>query len=283
MGSAPRLGGWRSERVRRRCRSLEDALWTSQPEVLDVVTSYGPTRAYRWPGAGDPVVLLHGGAVTSLTMEMLAGALPARDVYALDTMGDVGRSEHLVPFDEAHDLAAWLDEALAGLGLDRVRLVGHSAGGWVAINAAVRRPGRLSSLVLLDPAGVVPLQMGPFVRWGVPVMASTFLPRSLRARVARGKRHPLAADKRWTRLMALGLLGHRPGFPAVPPVFSDDDLAAISVPIAVVVGACTEMLDVGLLVERIRGCRPEVTTTVVADAGHALPVSHAEACASVIG
>ena len=47
---------------------------------------------------------------------------------------------------------AWLDEALTGLGLDRVHLLGVSIGGWTAISHAVHRPGRAASLTLLDPA-----------------------------------------------------------------------------------------------------------------------------------
>jgi pimeloyl-ACP methyl ester carboxylesterase len=228
------------------------------------------------------VVLLHGGAVTSITWQHLVAALPDRDIYALDTMGDVGRSEQAVRFDEVTDLADWLDDTLGGLGLEGVQLVGHSAGGWVAINAAIHRPRRLASLVLIDPAGVVPLQMRSFAAWGVPVMMSTFLPVRARAWVASRKRHPLAVDWRWTRMMLLGLLWHRPGFPALPPLFVDADLATITLPTTVVVGERTEMLDVRRLAKRLSDLVPNVTTTIVEGAGHALTVSHAERCAAAM-
>ena len=74
-------------------------------------TWFGSTQAYRWPGSGVPLVLLHGGAVTSITWEPIAEAMPDRDVYALDIMGDVGRSEHTAPFGEVTELATWLDDA----------------------------------------------------------------------------------------------------------------------------------------------------------------------------
>ena len=44
------------------------------------------------------------------------------------------------PISGADDQAQWLDEALAGLGLDRVHLLGVSIGGWTATNCAVRGP-----------------------------------------------------------------------------------------------------------------------------------------------
>ena len=55
------------------------------------------------------------------------------------------------PITGPEDEAQWLDETLAGLGLERVHLMGVSIGGWTAVNYAARRPGRAASLVLLDP------------------------------------------------------------------------------------------------------------------------------------
>jgi pimeloyl-ACP methyl ester carboxylesterase len=273
---------WRSRRAERRCRALEDALWAYRPDAIDVATRFGTTRAYRWPGTGAPLVLLHGGAVTSATWQTLASAMPDRDVYALDIMGDVGRSEHTAPFSDVTDLAVWLDDALTGLRLERVQLVGHSLGGWVAINAALRRPQRMTSLVLIDPGGVVPLQMRPFMRWGVPVMLSSFTPGPVRHWVARRKHHPLAADKRWTRLMLLGVVYHRPGFPALQPPFADDELASISLPTSLVVGELTEMFDIDAMQQRMRALVPTVTTTVIAGAGHALTISHVDECVRAV-
>ena len=54
------------------------------------------------------------------------------------------------PIRDADDETHWLDEALAGLGLEQAHLLGVSIGGWTAVNYAVRRPGRAASLTLLD-------------------------------------------------------------------------------------------------------------------------------------
>jgi pimeloyl-ACP methyl ester carboxylesterase len=276
------LARWRSRRAERRCRALEDSLWTSAPESVLAPTRFGSTQAYRWPGSGVPLVLLHGGAVTSITWEPIAEAMPDRDVYALDIMGDVGRSEHTAPFSDVTELATWLDDALAALHLNEVQLVGHSLGGWVAINAAVRRPDRLESLVLIDPGGVVPLQMGPFMRWGFPVMASSFMPGPVRRRVARRMHHPLAVDKRWTRLMLLGVLWHKPGFPPLQPLFADDELASIGVPTSLIAGELTEMFDTSAMADRLRCLVPNIDVTIVEGGGHALTVSHVHECVAAI-
>ncbi|MFI6040492.1 alpha/beta fold hydrolase [Nocardia sp. NPDC051321] len=43
-------------------------------------------------------------------------------------------------------------EALAGLGLRRVHLLGVSIGGWLAVRVAMHRPECVASVTLLDPA-----------------------------------------------------------------------------------------------------------------------------------
>ena len=55
------------------------------------------------------------------------------------------------PLTGPDDQAQWLDETLAGLGLDRVHLLGVSIGGWTATNAAVRRAGRSRLVDVVGP------------------------------------------------------------------------------------------------------------------------------------
>lgn len=86
-----------------------------------------------------------------------AKTLSSRDVYAVDIMGDAGRSEPAARITCAADMAAWLDETLEGLRIERAHLVGHSLGGFVALSSAAYLPDRVASLVLLDPLGIAPL------------------------------------------------------------------------------------------------------------------------------
>jgi len=49
-------------------------------------------------------------------------------------------------------------------------------------------------------------------------------------------------------------------------------------PVAIVVGEKSEMLDPRVTVERARTLMPTVETCVIANAGHALTVSHFDEC-----
>lgn len=107
---------------------------------------------YRDEGAGPLVILAHAAAATSgqwkTLMERLAGAFR---VIAFDLAGQ-GRSTPL-PADQGHSDLPDSDAilALADLGEGPVHLVGHSAGGMVTLEAAVRMAGRLASLTLVEP------------------------------------------------------------------------------------------------------------------------------------
>jgi pimeloyl-ACP methyl ester carboxylesterase len=125
--------------------------------LVDVPTSFGTVRAYRFDGPAEnsstPVVLLPGrNASTPMWRANLPGVLEGRTAYCVDLLGEAGLSVQEKPITGPDHQAQWLDETLAGLGLDAAHLMGVSIGGWTATNYAVRRQGRVASLVLLDPA-----------------------------------------------------------------------------------------------------------------------------------
>jgi proline iminopeptidase len=118
-------------------------------------TSYDGARlAYRRAGSGPPLVCVPGG--------------PGRSPGYLGDLGGLGRSRELilpdirgtgdseVPADPAAyrcDRIARDVEALrAGLGLERMDLLGHSAGGNVALLYAAAHPERIRHLILLAPS-----------------------------------------------------------------------------------------------------------------------------------
>ena len=118
----------------------------------DEFTRYGGLRMHvrNWGGDGPPVVLLHGLASTCRIWDLVAPLL-AQDfsVIAVDQRGhgDSGKPDHGYDFDSvADDIAA----LLAGRGIERPVVVGHSWGADVALELAVARPDLLRGIVFVD-------------------------------------------------------------------------------------------------------------------------------------
>jgi pimeloyl-ACP methyl ester carboxylesterase len=108
-------------------------------------------HARDWGGSGPPVVLLHGLASNARIWDGVAPRLAGAGlrVIALDQRGHGESDQPSSGYDFA-SVGRDLEAALAGLGLERPLLVGHSWGANVALQFAADRPGRVAGLVLID-------------------------------------------------------------------------------------------------------------------------------------
>lgn len=102
-----------------------------------------------------PVLLIHGlGGDRHSWTPLLDGLTAARDVLVAELPG-FGAAPPLPDDVEPSPaaLAADVARALDAAGVERVDVVGHSLGGWVALELAELAPGRVRSVVAITPAG----------------------------------------------------------------------------------------------------------------------------------
>lgn len=104
-------------------------------------------------GEGCPILCIHGGGSSSLLWEEAVATLAARGrVIAYDRRG-CGRSERPDPYDRT-SAAEHADDAAAlvrMLDASPAVVIGRSFGGWVALELALRHPGVVRALALLEP------------------------------------------------------------------------------------------------------------------------------------
>lgn len=115
-----------------------------------VAVSEGYLTYHRTGAKARPLLLAHGLTDNGLCWARLAAVLADRfDVIMLDTRGHghssrVGEDRH---HDPGHDLA----EAITGLGLNDLVLMGHSVGARAAAICAGMIPDKVRKLILEDP------------------------------------------------------------------------------------------------------------------------------------
>jgi pimeloyl-ACP methyl ester carboxylesterase len=235
------VGAWVSEPARQKFMAAYErafALWPRPHEEFDAETATSITRVHACrphPG-GAPVVLLTGAGFNASSWYPHVAALAAHNpVYGVDMPGDPNPSVWREPLTPPAACAAWLEELLGQLGDRPAHLVGLSYGGWVAMNQAIRAPGRVASVTLLDPAGLTRLD-ARFWWWFTISGLATLTPMPLRRRLARWLDSPAMLDRELMTLMWAGSRGYRmePKFPAI---LTDDELRAIDLPVLLITGA----------------------------------------------
>jgi pimeloyl-ACP methyl ester carboxylesterase len=241
--------------------------WPVPHEEVRVPTGQGETFVVSsGPEDAPPLVLLHGSGTNAA---MWQAEVPSWSehfrVHAVDMIGEPGLSAPSRPPLDSDAYALWLDEVLRGLGITTTAIVGASLGGWLAVDYATRRPDRVNNLVLLCPAGIGRQKLGwlpkalllrPFGRWGQ---------RKTVALVA-GLR-----DARATELLdylALVFSTFRPRRKL--PVFSDDALRRLEMPVLVVVGERDAMLDSAETVRRVEKTVPRATVRLLPGVEHSV-------------
>ena len=121
----------------------------SRMQPLSVGRSGTALAGERWGGNGPPVILLHEGVADRRSWRAVAEAIADRVVavtYDRRGFGDTPPSSE--EFSHVDDLLAVMEAVSPA----PVWLAGTSAGGGIALDAAIAAPGRVAGLLLLAPA-----------------------------------------------------------------------------------------------------------------------------------
>ena len=109
--------------------------------------------AVRRGGAGPPLLYLHGARGLPGWLPFLGKLADRFEVFAPDHPG-YGRSDNPGWLEEIPDFAYFYLEFLKVQKLERAHVVGHSLGGWIAAEMAIRSTQRMATLTLISAAGL---------------------------------------------------------------------------------------------------------------------------------
>ena len=261
-------------------------LWPVAFEQLDIPTRFGRTHlVVSGPADAPPLVLLHGfGGALTMWWPNVADFSRQYRVYAVDVIGQAGRSIPSQPIRSRAEYVEWLTAVLEALGIEQTYMVGMSYGGWLTLNYAIGAPERMRSIALLSPAGGFLPLVDEFYERAMRMTASPT--RSLTddfmqwLASADTPRNPVLRA-RYERLMDQFYLGiaHFRGVPSdavVPPsVFTDDELRSLRVPTLMLVGDRDPIYDPAAALARARRLLSSFEGEIVPGSGHMMCFSRA--------
>jgi pimeloyl-ACP methyl ester carboxylesterase len=245
--------------------------WPVEYQSLHVPTRLGTTHVIASGPPDAPVALLlpSMAATATLWQPNVAALSKYFRTYAIDVIGQVGKSIPTRRIRSRHELADWLAEGMDGLGVRRASLVGSSYGAFLAMNQALSMPERVERMVLIGPAATfvgfswkfyyTMLVKGPILR------LVRKRRRELATKLPDGM--PLAANG-WGRLMAVTMAeSARPNL-VTPRVFSRAELRAVRAPTLLLIGANERLYDAHAALRVAEERMPGLAGAVIADAPH---------------
>ena len=222
------------------------------------------------PVDAPPVVALQGSGGTAAhwlpDIATLAGRLR---VHAVDAPGEPGRTVEARPPLTSPAYAEWLDDVLDALELPRAAFLGTSLGGWWALDYALRRPGRVAALALVNTSGIGRRRTAPLLAFAVYGLFGDWGRRRSLAMVARGS--PAGPARRAVGEFTLATFEHfKPRLAAIP-VFPVERLRELAMPVQAHFGARDVLLDQRDAAAKLRAALPDADIRLAGDAGHFLP------------
>lgn len=271
------LRTFKSEAGKVRYMAAYDAVireWPVACEELDLPTRFGVTHVIASGPAPAPVVMLLPSLAASATLwRPNVAALSAHyRTYAVDVIGQVGKSVPTRRLKSRRELADWLGDLLDALGVRRASIVGASYGGFLALNQASLTPERVESVVLISPAGTF---VGlPWKLYYRALIKGPIL-RLLRPKRVRditdllGKDARLAPeDARWRELMSVTMSVSAVPNTVRPTVFSNAELAAIRAPSLLLIGENEPLYEPHATLKKAMERMPGLSGAVVSNAHH---------------
>lgn len=253
--------------VRKRYEQQLDA-WPVPLQRHRIETGHGTTAVLTCGDpAGRPLVLLHGsGANSAVWRDGVEILVATRRVLLVDLLGEPGLSDPVRLDLTTPATADWLAGILDEFGIGAADIAGISLGGWTATDFAVRHPGRVNRLVLVCPAGIG----AQTFRKVAPAFLLSALGSRGRRRSAEivagldGHEHPEVLDE-----ICLLFEHFRPRT-ARFPLFDDDTLSRLTMPVLALLGERDRVFDPVRTRERLVRLCPAARVELVPGAGHAV-------------
>ena len=238
-------------------------------ESLFVPTRHGTTHLITaGPDDAPKIVFFHGRPANAA---MWIGEINtfAQDfrVYAVDTLGELGKSAPTRLPLKGPAYGEWAADALENAGIKRARMVGMSNGGWLILKLATIAPQRIASATLFAPAGFVRVNRMFHLRGLIAYLR--YPPHKAVDRFLRMLTPPeLPVSEEAIESFAL-LFEHYRHLPrSSPPILSDADLRCLDAPTTIIMGKHDVFNPRAVINRACRVLLNVVSAEILPNAGH---------------
>jgi len=247
------------------------AHWPVPYEEQDLLTKFGTTHLIVSGFAGGkPLILLHGqDSIATSWIYNIADLSQAFRVYAVDTIGDMGKSKPTCLPKCRGDYAEWVLEVLEQLNIHKADLIGLSYGGFLTANFALAHPERVNRIVLLAPG--IPNFGPPTLQWANYGMPMMLLPSRFTVRrfINGISIKGYSKDDPVHEQMIIGLTNMQ-YVSFMRPVFGDEEFGLMTVPTLLMIGDHEIMYEPHKAIDNAIRLIPKLQTELIPDANHML-------------
>jgi len=268
MMDTPKI--YKSEAGRQKIMAVYDNLlerWPVLYEPMFIPTNLGTTFVIA---CGDPkappLVLMHGSSANaSFWMGDIAQYAQQFRVYALDIPGEPGKSQLARPDLKGAAYVDWLYSMLDALHIETTPLIGISLGAFIATQFAITYPQRVIKLALECPSGIAPQKSSFLFKAALFLMLGTWGKEKILNEITAGAPIPEEAGN-----YIILIAEHFSPRMEIVPVFPDEDLKRLTMPVLLLVGAKDVFLPSRRTAERLTRLLPHKQINLMSNAGHVL-------------
>lgn len=232
-----------------------------------VDTSYGKTFIIEAGEKTAPsIILLHGSGMSSIMwLKDIEDYSKKYRVIAIDILGEPGKSEanRLSLKGDFH--SQWLLDIFKSLDIKRASIIGISLGGWIATRFAIDYPHMVEKLVLISPSGIGGQKKSFIFKYILYKLLGEKGTDRLYYKVNGDKPMPDTILK-YQRL----IVKHFNYRNEIIPVFNDDELKRLQMPISIFIGGKDIMLKSLETKERAEKLLTNVNVNYMANEGHSI-------------
>ena len=256
-----------------------------ESEQIMIPTRHGLTFCLA---CGDknkpPLILLHGSGSNSLIWrEEIPDYIKHFRVYAVDIIGEPGKSEPIRPPHSGKEYAEWLFDVVTYLKIEKgtLNITGISLGGWMAIKFAVFYPEYVNHLALLCAGGISGIKFSALVQgfvmsFLIPLVGEEGIRKGLRKTNNSKPLHPDAE-----KFIITIFKNFHPRLSL--PLFSDEELKRLTMPVLFLGGALDSFFNTEKSAKRLRALLNNVKVKIFPDKGHLLMNMQSEVIPFLVG